>query len=282
MPRGRGVAGTARSGRRARSLARLAALLVSASTTGLAMPAAAGAQESPRSCPSGAAPRATLGITGLRCHCSFTTNAGSDVEQWSFRTEPVIIGVEESGVADGILREGDRIAAVDGELITTTAGGLRWGRIRPGETVALTIRRGTAALDVDVRAGAQCAGDAAKPRPSARSSEPNPPRRLLPSGWMGFGLACDCSVHAGGDFPRWTFRSPPRVSAVLPGGPAQRAGLRSGDRLLRIDGLPLDSPEGGLAFSRIAPGATVRYLVERDGRRLTIELLAEEVPAAPE
>jgi S1-C subfamily serine protease len=239
---------------------------------------AAFAQQTAGMCPSGKRPLGTLGITGLSCNCSFTTDSADRSERWVFRTEPVVMSLAASGPGDGILQVGDRIAAVDGQLITTTAGGVRWGRILPGESVSLMIRRGDALLNVVVRAGAHCPGDSRAALPATPPAETERPSRLLPRGWMGFGLACDCSVNAGGAYALWTFRSPPDVSLVSPNGPAARAGIQSGDRLLEIGGVRLDSPEGGRAFSLVKPGDTVRFLIERAGTRRMVRLVAEEMP----
>ena len=62
------------------------------------------------------------------------------------------------------------------------------------------------------------------------------------------------------------------ISDVAPGGPAEAAGLRGGDRLLRIDGVAADAPTFEcipVLYGRIAelnPGRTVEVVVERNGQ----------------
>jgi S1-C subfamily serine protease len=61
------------------------------------------------------------------------------------------------------------------------------------------------------------------------------------------------------------------VLQVTPGGPADRAGIRPGDLLVSVDGLPLEGIDDLHRFlSRAAIGATVTVGVVREGRLLTL------------
>lgn len=70
------------------------------------------------------------------------------------------------------------------------------------------------------------------------------------------------------------------VSSVMPGGPAEKAGIRPGDVITAIDGTPVDDPN---AFrNRIAttpPGTTVTLAVLRDGREQQIQAKLAELTA---
>jgi len=72
------------------------------------------------------------------------------------------------------------------------------------------------------------------------------------------------------------------VSAVSPGGPADQAGLRAGDLLIRIDDTPLDtrdgvSPERALVeyMSGVDPGEAVELTYLRDGDRDSVAVQTE-------
>jgi hypothetical protein len=76
-----------------------------------------------------------------------------------------------------------------------------------------------------------------------------------------------------------------RLAAVTPQSPAAKAGLRGGDRLLRIGGKPLAAAdsEGRLAQAReligeLEEGDTVRLAYERDGQTREVTLKAESMP----
>jgi S1-C subfamily serine protease len=244
----------------------------------LGLPVASADQGSPAgTCPGGEPPRGTLGITRFVCHCTLRTDPAGEEGTWSFHIEPEILTLAEAGPADGVLEEGDLVVAIDGHLITTAAGGQRWSRIRPGEEVHLRIRRGTAIREAVVRAASHCPGDSPEAAPGRAADRPLG-KRLLPRGGIGIELTCDCLVEAGQDHPLWTIHRPPEVNRVVAGGPAARTGLREGDRLLRIDGLKLDTAAGGRTFSMMAPGSAVTFLVERAGRTRTVEVLPEELP----
>lgn len=85
----------------------------------------------------------------------------------------------------------------------------------------------------------------------------NPDRYVA---WMGFRVASE------GD---------PRVVEVVPGGPADLAGLAVGDRVLMLDGADV-RPEGAYRLARLAvqPGPAVRLAVERAGARREFEVAA--------
>src|SRR5262245_6491925 len=72
-----------------------------------------------------------------------------------------------------------------------------------------------------------------------------------------------------------------RISKVRSGTPAERAGLAPGDRILAIDGRPLEAATAfndALVIAR--PGDRVRLLVDRDGTRLVVEAVLAPPPAA--
>jgi len=102
-----------------------------------------------------------------------------------------------------------------------------------------------------------------------------------PAGWLGCGLSFSGSIvrkPSNGVPVRWQFDSPPKVVSVEADGPADRAGLKRGDVLTQIDGVPLDSGRGEKRFSAIEPGQTITWTVRRDGVERTIVMVAEERP----
>jgi len=111
-------------------------------------------------------------------------------------------------------------------------------------------------------------------------------------GWLGMGISCSqCSFEGPGwafarrsqayvtsGERRWTFSQPPLVYSVENDGPADRAGLRSGDTLISVDGYPLTSVEGGRRFANIQPGQAVSLKYGRDGKETEVRVTAGKRP----
>ena len=241
-------------------------------------------------CPSGEEPETDLGVSALRCRdCTLSRNERDGSRLWRFRTEPEILGVRSGGPAEGVLREGDRVVAVDGFLITTVEGGRRWSSVQPGQRVELRVRRRGRVETVEVVARTRCPEDpeawlgkwgsvTVPGSPAGLPDPPEPPETILPRGWLGFGLSCRCRVQSGEDAPRWTFDEPPAVGKVAESSPAERAGFREGDLLEAIDGEELTGEAGAERFSKLRPGDRVRFTVRRDGAREVLEVVAGERP----
>jgi regulator of sigma E protease len=62
------------------------------------------------------------------------------------------------------------------------------------------------------------------------------------------------------------------VGSLEPGGVAQTAGLKSGDRLLSVDGQPLSSWQGWVSVIRDNPGKLLNLSIERAGKVMNIPL----------
>ena len=93
-----------------------------------------------------------LGIDNFECDCTLSFDSRSSERHFTFRSEPVVLGVRRGSPSDGRLERGDVITRVDGKSITTTEGGSRFAAISPGDDVDLTIRRSGRTMKVSLRA----------------------------------------------------------------------------------------------------------------------------------
>ncbi|MGD2081880.1 MAG: RIP metalloprotease RseP [Chromatiales bacterium] len=65
---------------------------------------------------------------------------------------------------------------------------------------------------------------------------------------------------------------PAVIGRVVPGEPADRAGLEAGDRIVSADGTPVDDWTGWVEYVQERPGRPIELVVERDGRPLDFTL----------
>ncbi len=147
------------------------------------------------------------------------------------------------------IRAGDRVVAVDGEPVGSWQE-LRWRIVRA---------QGSDAVDVSV----------------ARDNVPREPvvRRLSLAG-------LDTEDWEGNPLAVLGLRSdlgPPIVEQVVPGKPAERAGIRAGDKVLAVNGTPTRSPSDVASVTNGKPGATVTYRIDRRGSTLEIPVTVEAV-----
>jgi C-terminal processing protease CtpA/Prc len=261
---------------------------------------------------SAAGATASLGIASMECRCSYTVNESLGVRFYSFDSEPRIRKVDPEGPARGKLKSGDAIVGIDGMLITTYEAGKRFANLVVGEPVELTVRRRGSLVDVTIipvessgdeeeyatvdGLGESLSDDLLHVRlaleelaksgvdlesiSGTQVAEGMEIRDRQPSGWLGIDLSFSGSMQRvsenGGT--RWTFFEPPEVESVLADSPAERAGLRPDDILTHIAGVRLDTKKGGRLFSRIEPGQSVEFTIERGGFSKQVVIVARERP----
>ncbi len=95
---------------------------------------------------------------------------------------------------------------------------------------------------------------------------------ILPRGKLGFSFSCGpCSSSTDTETGEtiWSFSGPVEVIGVTRDGPVDMVGIERGDLITMIDAEPIESEEGGISFSRLAPGEAVELtVVRRCGLRL--------------
>ncbi len=163
----------------------------------------------------------------------------------SQQVRPVIGGVEEGSIAQKAgLISGQEIVSVDGEPTTGwSAVNLQLVR-RLGETgsIALKVRE--------------------------RGSDVETPRSLVLDNWLK-GASEPDPIRSLGIRP-WRPALPPVLAELDPAGPAQAAGLKTGDRLLALDGQPLNDWQQVVDWVRIRPDTRISLSIERDGTKIDV------------
>ena len=76
-------------------------------------------------------------------------------------------------------------------------------------------------------------------------------------------------------FDFWYPVVPARVGKILPGSPAERAGLREGDEILAVGAQPVKDFQALVAAVQPKPGARLEFEIVRDGQGLTVPVEVE-------
>ena len=165
--------------------------------------------------------------------------------------KPLVGDVQPGSIAqEGGLQAGDLIVAVDGEPTPTLQAALLAlvDRTMSGEVIQVQVRDEDGRLHVrnlDVRGREQLAeGD-----------------QVMES----LGIS------------RWRPPLPAVVAEVQPGGPADEAGLQPGDRILAVDGQPIQDWGQWAEYVRERPGQNLVVRLERDGREEILRIATATV-----
>ncbi|MDD2033328.1 RIP metalloprotease RseP [Pseudomonas sp. 39167] len=163
----------------------------------------------------------------------------------SEQVRPVIGGVEADSVAARAgLGVGQEIVAIDGE---PTSG---WAAVN----LQLVRRLGeSGSLQLMVR---------------EQGSTVDSPRELILDNWLKGADEPD-PIRSLGIKP-WRPALPPILAELDPKGPAQAAGLKTGDRLLALDGLPVSDWQQVVDSVRVRPDSKIVLRVERDGAPIDV------------
>lgn len=163
----------------------------------------------------------------------------------SQQMRPVIGAVEQGSMAAKAgLVAGQEIVSIDGE---PTAG---WGAVN----LQLVRRLGeSGTVNVVVR---------------GQDSTAETPRELVLDHWLKGADEPD-PIKSLGIRP-WRPALPPVLAELDPKGPAQAAGLKTGDRLLALDGQPVNEWQQVVDWVRIRPDTKIVLKVERDGAQIDV------------
>jgi C-terminal processing protease CtpA/Prc len=106
-------------------------------------------------------PEGWLGF-GLACsQCGWAREGGDTAPYWESAGEPILYAVQPgSPAARAGLREGDVLTHVQAHAVSSRAGGRALGAVRPGERIALRLRRAGRTMEATLVAGQRPAATA--------------------------------------------------------------------------------------------------------------------------
>jgi hypothetical protein len=99
-----------------------------------------------------------IGIANVKCNCTFMTDDDGS-RTFTFRSNPVVLGIYEGSPADGALERGDTITAIDGYALMTAEGARRFANIQPGQRLTLNVSRSSRRMTLLLKASNVGSGD---------------------------------------------------------------------------------------------------------------------------
>lgn len=154
-------------------------------------------------------------------------------------SDPPVVSYVAEGSPAGLagIRSGDRILTVAGEPVPDWRTTMEAIIVRPAQEVVFGVERGGALREFPV---------------TVESIGPD-------------------AIGSAGIAPPY----PPVVGAVIPGTPAAAAGLRAGDRIVRVDGAPVGSTSEVAGFVRSAGAREIALAVERGDDEIVLAVVPE-------
>jgi len=163
--------------------------------------------------------------------------------------KPIIGDVTADSIASraGLLA-GDSIVGVGGQAVAT----------REGAVLAILDRLMD---DAPIALEVQGAGGTESPR-ALQLEIAGDRRALTEPGALMTGLG----------FEFWYPTVPTEVGKLIAGNPAELAGVQVGDRILAVDGMPVDDFQAMVKIVQPSPGKTLVFAIERKGERLELPI----------
>jgi regulator of sigma E protease len=165
---------------------------------------------------------------------------------------PVIGDVTADSIASRAgLQSGDAIVGVAGKPVTTREGAVLaiLDRLMDGTPIELEVQ-GTGGTESPRELQLMIDGDR---------------RALTEPGALMSGL--------GFDF--WYPTIPTEIGKIVPGSPAERVGLRVGDRIVAVAGQPVADFQAMVQIVQPSPGKTLTFAIDRKGERLEVPIEVE-------
>jgi C-terminal processing protease CtpA/Prc len=213
-------------------------------------------------------PGAAFGVTSYRCTSCGIQVLGGRHTSWIFHVEPVVLDTAYGS----LLRPGDVVVGINGRPITSVDGADQFAYPEQKINVIRVRRENLGVIELTTMALASCPR-----RDSATAQRQGSPAGTV-AGRIGFALGClpSCTrVKASDGTDYWKFDGEPPVVALIAGGAAERAGLRVGDRVIRVDGHAIGEEAGALRILRLTEGQSVRLTVRRDGRVVEVTVVGD-------
>jgi hypothetical protein len=152
---------------------------------------------------------------------------------------------------------------------------------RPGDTTDKVDGPGLVKVATFVKEGIVYLGEREQPLTntiaSMKGAAPAAPAAGAPSGPPAAGAAQGRRVSFG-TMPDFAFAGPGvKVAGVTPGSPAEKAGVKEGDVLLKVNGQDVPNLQGFSGILRgLTPGQTVKVVLSRGGQEQTIDVTVAE------
>ncbi|WFU10474.1 RIP metalloprotease RseP [Rhizobium sp. CB3090] len=162
--------------------------------------------------------------------------------------DPVVaVVMRGSAAAEAGIEPGDRLVGIDGTKVTTFDEVQRYVGLRPGRNIVLTVERDGQKRDFRI-----------VPKLAEDTDQFG---NKMEMGRIGIALV------------------DPLVTAVEPGGPAARAGVQAGDRLIAVDGNNVATYYDVARYVVDHPGKSLLLTVERDGQTRDFPMVPETLTA---